>query len=126
MMRVPAIVVCHHGNRDITDFCFARQLRLLQVGHANHIHAQPAIHIRFRPSGKLGPFHTEISSTMSAGHANLLARSLDHSHQLPAYRISKSDVRHDSSAEKSIDAIARAVEELIRNYKIQRLVLFLQ
>ena len=56
----------------------------------------------------------------------LLARRLDHSREFSAYRIGKSDVRHHSAAEKSIDAMPGAIEELVGDHEIQRLVLFLQ
>ena len=43
-----------------------------------------------------------------------------------ADRIGKSDVGHDAFAEKRIHAMAGTIEELIGDYEIQRLVLFLQ
>ena len=46
MMRVPAIIVRHHRYGDVTEFRLARQFRLLQVGHADHVHAQAAIDVR--------------------------------------------------------------------------------
>ena len=39
VMRMPAIIVGHHGHSDVADFGFASQLCLLQIGHADHVHA---------------------------------------------------------------------------------------
>ena len=82
VMRVPAIVIRDHRDRDVTNFRFARQLCLLQIGHADHIHAQPAIHIRLGFRGELRTLHAQIGSAMPAGDADLLARRLDHSPQV--------------------------------------------
>ena len=64
--------------------------------------------------------------TVPASYADSLARSLDHGRQLSAYRIGKSNVRHYSATEKRIDAMPCAIEELVGNHKIQRLVFLLQ
>ena len=45
---------------------------------------------------------------------------------LATNRIAKSDVRHDAVAEKGIDPMAGAVEELVGDDEVERLVLFLQ
>src|SRR6267154_1563897 len=126
MMRMPTVIVRDHGHRDVTEFCLARQLRFLEVGHADHVHAKTAMHIRLCPGGKLRTFHAQICSTMPAGHADSFARSLDYSRQFTAYGISESNMRDHSSAEKCIHAMARAIKKLIRDHKIQWLVFFFQ
>src|SRR5262249_5065432 len=58
--------------------------------------------------------------------ADFSAGLLHHTAQLRAYRIAKPDVSNKAIAEERIDAVPRAVEELIRNHELQRRVLFLQ
>src|SRR5450759_3944039 len=43
MFGMPAIVIRHHGDGDVADLGFARQLGLLQVGHADDVHAPSAV-----------------------------------------------------------------------------------
>ncbi len=44
---MPAIVIGDHGDGDVTDFGFAGELGLLQVGHADDVHAPASIEIGF-------------------------------------------------------------------------------
>src|SRR5207253_10475127 len=60
------------------------------------------------------------------GHARLLASLLDNARQFPTYGIGKGDVGHDSAPEESIDAMARAIEELVGNHELKWLVIILQ
>ena len=46
--------------------------------------------------------------------------------QFAADGIGEADVRDDAVAEKSVDAMAGAVEELVGDHEVERLVLFLQ
>ncbi len=39
MLGMPAVVIRHHGDGHVTDFRFARQLRFLQIRHADDVHA---------------------------------------------------------------------------------------
>src|SRR5580692_3747366 len=125
-MRMPAVIIRHHRHRDEAKLSLACQLGLLQVRHSDHIHAQAAIHIRFGPGGKLGALHAQVSSAALGGDADLLARSVHHLRQLAAYRIGESYMRHHSIAEKRIQAMPRTIEELVRDYELQRLMFFLQ
>ena len=58
--------------------------------------------------------------------ASRLAALARHFGKLRADRIGEADVRHQPVAEESRDAAARAIEELIRNHEVERLVLLLQ
>ena len=50
----------------------------------------------------------------------------DHARQFSADGIGKGDVSHHAVAEKSIHAMAGAIEELVGDDEVERLVLFLQ
>jgi len=67
----------------------------------------------------------DISAAL-ADNADFFARGLHHDCQYSANRIRKGDVGYDTTAEKSIHAMAGAIEELIRNDEIERLMLFLE
>src|SRR5580698_8984356 len=125
-MRMPAIVIRDHGNRDVANLGFAGQLRLLQVGHTDHVHAQAAIDIRLGLCRKLRTLHTQIGSAELARYSGLAASLLHDASKFPANRIAEGNVRDNPVAKKSINPVTRAVEELIGNDEIERLVLFLQ
>src|ERR1017187_579439 len=125
-MGMPAVVVSHHGDGDVAKLGLARQFGFLQVGHADDIHAQASIDVRFRLGGKLRSFHAQVGSTALADDANFLARRFDHASQFSANRISKGDVGRDAAAEKSVYAMAGTIEELIGDDEVQRFMLFFQ
>jgi len=56
----------------------------------------------------------------------VLAGSIDHGCEFSADWVSESDVSDNSVAEKSINPMAGAVEELVGNHELQRFVLFLE
>ncbi len=126
MLFVPAIVVGDHGDRHVTDLGFARELGLLQIGHADHVHAPTAIDVGFGLGGKRRALHAEVSTALGHVNASLDARFPHDLGKLRADRIGEADVRHQSFAEKSGDAAARAVEKLVRNYEFERRVFFLE
>src|ERR1700757_1017291 len=126
MMRMPTIIVSDHGHGDIADLRLPRQFRLLQVGYADHVHAPAAVDVRFGLGRKLRSLHVEVGTATLPGHAHLPAGAFDHSRHLRTYRISEGDVGYDSVAEECVDAMAGAVEELVGNDEIQRLVFFLE
>ena len=127
VMRMPAVVIGDHGDGDVADLRFAREFGFLQVGHADHVHAPTAIDIRLGFGGKLRAFHANISAAaLAVRRPAFLQAAANACGQLCADRIAESDVRHDAIAEKSVDPMAGAIEELIGNHKIERLVFFLQ
>ena len=123
-MGMPAVVVGHHRHRHIADLGFTSELRLLQVGHADHVHAPAAIDVRFRLGRKLRALHIQIRSAPLASHACFFAGSLHDLRKLWAYRIGKRNVRDNSVAEKSIHPMSGAVEKLVRDHELQGLVFF--
>src|SRR5438128_11344017 len=123
---MPAVVVGHHGGGRVTNFSFARQLRFLKIGHANHVHAPTAVDVRFGFRRKLWPFHAEIGSAAFAHDTGFLAGSFQNAGEFRTDGICKRNVGDDAVAKKSIDAMARAIKELIGDDELHRLVLFLE
>src|SRR5437899_7882399 len=123
---MPAVVVGHHGGGRVTNFSFARQLGFLKIGHADHVHAPTAVDVRFGFRRKLWPFHAEIGSAEFAHNARFLAGTFQNAGEFRADGICEGNVGDNAIAKKSIDAMARAVEELIGDDELHRLVLFLE
>src|ERR1700724_1567214 len=101
-MRMPAVVVRDHRDRNVTELRLARQLRLLQGGPPDHVHAPPAIDVRFGPRGKLWPLHAQVGPATLSHNADFFARRVDYSREFSADRIGEGDVRHHSAAETSV------------------------
>src|SRR5579859_4514162 len=104
-MRMPAVVIRNHRDRHIAELGLASQLGFLQVGHADHVHAQAAVNVGLGLGGKLRAFHAKVGSTLFADYANLLAGGFHDAREFSADGICKSDVGCDSVAEKCIDAM---------------------
>src|SRR6266571_2226323 len=126
MVRMPAVVIGDHGNGHIAQLGLARELRFLQIGHADHIHAPRAIEIRFRLRRKLWPLHANISPATLPHDAGLLASRGDDRRQLRTYRIGEGNVRYYAITEKSIHAMTRAIHKLVRDYELKRPVFFFE
>lgn len=88
MIRVPTVVVGHHGDRRVADFRLASQFRLRHVRHADDI-AFPNILVeqRLRLGGELWPFHGEVSAAAVIGHADVVHCLLADIPEPPANRI---------------------------------------
>src|SRR5205823_4384212 len=82
--------------------------------------------VRLRFRGKLRTFHAEISAARLTHHTRFLAGGFDDTRQFPTDGLAEGDVRHHAVSKKSIYPVTRAVEELIRDHELQRLVLFFQ
>src|SRR5262249_52398419 len=126
MMRMPAIVIGDHRNGGIAKLGFACQLSFLQIGHADHIHTQAAIDIRFRFGRKLRAFHAQISPARFADNACPLAGRCHNISNLSANWIGKAYVGDNALSKESIDTMPSAIEKLIGDYEFKRRVLFLQ
>ena len=48
IVRMPGIVIRHHCNGTVTDFRLPRQLRLSEIGHADHIESEQMLDAGFR------------------------------------------------------------------------------
>jgi len=84
MVRMPAVVIGHHGHRDVAELGFTRQLGFGEVGHTDHIHAPASINVGLGLGGKRRPFHAEIRATRLGGHAGFVAGSRENANQLRA------------------------------------------
>ncbi len=126
MVGVPAIVIRHHGDSHVADLGFARQLRLLQVRHADDVHTPTAVDVGFRLGGKRRTFHAEVRPAQLHIDAGRAAGVLQHAAHLRADRVREADVRHQALAEERGDAPAGAVEELVGEDEILRSMLFLE
>src|SRR5690348_8724556 len=125
-MRMPAIVIGHHGYRYVAEFSFAGEFGFLQVGHANDVHAEAAIDIRFRLGGELRTFHAEVGPATFSDDSRSPAGMCNDASEFGAHRIGKGNVGDDAIAEERVDAMARTIEELVGNDELQRLMFFLE
>ena len=126
MMRMPAIVVGDHGDGDVAELGFARELCLLQVGHADDVHAEAAVDVGLGLGRELGTFHAEVGAAEFAGNLSASARRVDHGCQFVADGVGKSNVGNHAAAEERVDTMASAIEELVGDDEVEGLVLFLQ
>jgi hypothetical protein len=112
----------------VANFGFTGQLGLLQVGHANHVHAPGTIDVRFGHGRKRGPFHTDIGSASMRFDFSNLAGLLEHIAHVFADRMGKSNMGHYAVTEERrfTSASPGAIKELIGNHHVEWRVLFLQ
>src|SRR5260221_583182 len=89
MMRMPAVIIRHHRDRDITNLRFSRELCFLQVGHADYVRAPTAIHIRLRLGAKLRTLHADVSAAQLGGYARSLASTANDFRHFAAYLLAK-------------------------------------
>ena len=62
VLRVPAIVIRHHGDGGIGDLGLAGELGLRHGGHADHVVAEALVGERFGIGGELRPFDADIGA----------------------------------------------------------------
>ena len=123
---MPAIVIRDHRHRGVANLRFARELGLGQIRHSNHFKTQLAIHMGFGQRGKLRPFHANVRAAPVDAHFGKIARGAENSGNLRADRLVKAHMRNHAIAKKCGDPVTRAIVELVRNQKIERLQIFLQ
>ena len=123
---VPAIVVGDHGHGRVADLCLTGQLGFLQVSHADNIGAPTAIKIRFGAGGELRALHADIDAARLHHHPGALCTLLDGFGYRGADRIAKGNVADDPLSEESGVAQSCAVDELIGNNELGRLMLQLE
>src|SRR5260370_27322288 len=125
VLVMPAIVISHHGHCDVAYLRLTGELRFLEVGHADDVHPPTTVHIGFGFRREGRPFHAQICAALFRCDGVLSAGCVDHICEMRTNRIGKADVGYQALSEKSRDASAGTIEELIGNHEIQRLVLFL-
>src|SRR5258708_8106880 len=98
-MGMPAVVIGDHRHGDVAKLGLPRQFSLLQIRHADYVHAEPTVHIRFGLRGKLRAFHAEIGPATPAGYTHLLTSCFDYLRQRAADRIAKPNLPTHSPPE---------------------------
>ena len=128
MAFVPAVVVGDEGERRVGDLGFAGELGLLQIGHADDVHAPLTIDVTLSLGRERRPFHTDVRTAAMRFDAYGIARSLENIAKLTTNRMSKSHMPDDAVAEKCrfVCSCSRSVEELVRNHKIRRSIFLLK
>src|SRR6202043_1220629 len=91
-----------------------------QVGHSDHVETKLSIRMRFRQSGKLRAFHANVGAGAMRFHAGRIAGISDVRRQNSASRLVEPDMRHDSAPKKCCRTQPGAIEELVRDHKIER------
>ena len=93
------------------------------------ITSMPQLRYRFDSASveNAGPFHAQIRAAVLCVDAGLRGRRRSATlRELRADGMREADVRDQAFAEERRDASARAVDELIRNHEVERLVFFLE
>jgi len=62
MVGMPAIEVGHHRDRGVAELGLARELRLRQVGHADHGIAEPLVGHALGVARELRAFHADVGA----------------------------------------------------------------
>ena len=75
VVRVPAVVVGDQRERRVADLRLARELGLLQVRHADDVHAPRAIQLRLGQRRELRPFHVHVGAAAVDRRADRCRRS---------------------------------------------------
>src|SRR5262249_30946472 len=123
---VPAIVVGRQRDGPETYLRLARELRLLEIGHADHVGSPGAVKPRLRARGELRPLHAEIRPALMDAGALLARRARKRRAKLGANGIGETYVCDDAAAEKRAWPLRRAVDELIGDDDVARRDLLLQ
>ena len=107
-LLVPAVVVGAERERREAELGLARELRLLQVGHADHRRAPGAVEVRLGARRELRPFHADVGRRPSCTVAPApRAAAVDRARQRRADRIAELHVRDDAVAEEGRAAARR-------------------
>ena len=123
---VPAIIVRDHRDGGVADLGLPSQLGFLQVRHADDVHAPAPIQVRLRLGRERGALHAQVRAAEIRLHAALDAGVVEQPADVRTNRIGEADMRHQAFAEERGHTPARAVDELIGDHEIARLMLFLQ
>ncbi len=127
LLDLPAIVIGDHRQRGEGDLRLAGQLGLRQVRHADDIEAELAVRVRFRPRGEGWPIHADVGAAVVDAEAQGLAFLMQKRAQARGNRIAEGHMGHDAAPEEGVMlTAARAIEKLVRQQHITRMVLLLQ
>ena len=126
VVGVPAVVVGDHGERRVADLGLARELRLLQVGHADEVRPPRAVELRLGEGRELRPLHAHVGPAHVVRRARLRAGLGHHLRQVPAEGVREGHVGHEAVAEERRLALPGAVDELVGHDHVERLVALLE
>ena len=104
VIRMPAVVIGDKRERDVADLGLARELRLLQVRHADHVHAPRSIQLRLCQRRELRALHADVGAAAMDVCANRRDGIGADLRELRTNRMRKRDVRRQAAAEKRADA----------------------
>ena len=62
VIGMPAVVVGDHGDGAVTEFGFAGEFGFGDVGHADDVEIERAVHVGFGERGKLRAFHADVGA----------------------------------------------------------------
>src|SRR3712207_552674 len=115
VLLVPAVVVGDERERRVAYLGLARELRLLQVRHADDVHAPRAVHVRLGLRGERGPLHADVCAAAVHVDFGRAAGLFEHVAEVFADGVRERYVRDDAFAEEGglLGARARAIEELV-------------
>ena len=123
---MPAVVVGDQRDGRVADLGLTSQLRFLQVGHADDVHAPALVEARLGQRGELRPFHADVGPPHVHVRADRLGRLIGDAGQVGADRVCERHVRDQTVAEEGAGATLCAIEELIGHHHVQRRDLFLE
>src|SRR5882762_3392213 len=126
VLRVPAIVICNHGDGGVADLRFARELRFGGVGHPYHVELHGSVEMRFGKRRKLRAFHVDVGSLAVNRDSRGDARVGEHGGKLCTCGLVERHMRDQSVAKERRNAPLGAVEKLVRNKKLAGAQIFLQ
>ena len=124
---MPAVVVGDERDRRVADLRLARELGFLQVGHADDVHAPRAVQLRLGQRRELRPFHADVGAAAVHGRADLLRRVARRSSPAsPQNGCAKPTCATRPLPKNVLIRPLRAIEELIGDDDVERLVFLLQ
>src|SRR5262245_7736781 len=85
VLRMPAIVVGDECDSRVADFRLARELRFLEISHADQVGPPTSIRVRFSNSRELGTVHADVCSAALYMNIRVLACLVDDIRELRAY-----------------------------------------
>ena len=122
VMGMPAVIVGDHGHGYVANLGFAGELRFLEIGHPDYVHAPAAVNIRLGFGGKLRPLHAQVRAPELLIYSCLATGGMHDFREFGADGVGKRDVRDNAVAEKSVDAMTSAIEKLVGENEVEGLM----
>src|SRR5215218_5912136 len=100
VLLVPAVVVRDERERRVANLRLARELRLLQVRHADNVHAPRAVDVRLGLRRERRPLHADVGSAAVYVDLRGAAGLFEHVAEVFAHRVREGYVSDDAFAEE--------------------------